>query len=78
MAALPLGIGPMELIIILIIVLLLFGPKRLPQLGKSLGKTVKAIREGVESTDADDDDEDDVKVKASEPTEEKSSTTDEV
>ncbi|MFH1416047.1 MAG: twin-arginine translocase TatA/TatE family subunit [Elusimicrobiota bacterium] len=69
----------MELIIILIIILLLFGPKRLPQLGKSLGKTVKAIREGVESTDADDDDdEDDVKVKASEPTEEKSSTTDEV
>ncbi|MCL4554693.1 MAG: twin-arginine translocase TatA/TatE family subunit [Actinobacteria bacterium] len=40
--------GPMELIIILVIVLLLFGPKKLPQLGKSLGKTVKAIREGVE------------------------------
>ena len=40
MAALPLGIGPMELFIILIIILLLFGPKRLPHLGQSLGKTV--------------------------------------
>jgi sec-independent protein translocase protein TatA len=57
MAALPFGVGPMELFIILIIVLILFGPKRLPQLGKSLGKTVKAIREGAEGED-DDDDED--------------------
>ncbi|GAB4281555.1 MAG: hypothetical protein Kow0056_17060 [Coriobacteriia bacterium] len=55
MAALPFGIGPMELFIILIIVLILFGPKRLPQLGKSLGKTVKAIREGA-SEDVDDED----------------------
>ena len=55
MAVLPFGIGPMELIIVLVIVLLLFGPKRLPQLGKSLGKTMKAIREGA---DGDEDDED--------------------
>ena len=48
MAVLPFGVGPMELIIVLVIVLLLFGPKRLPQLGKSLGKTMKAIREGVD------------------------------
>ncbi|NTU71073.1 MAG: twin-arginine translocase TatA/TatE family subunit [Coriobacteriia bacterium] len=42
------GIGAPELIIILVIILVLFGPKRLPQLGKSLGKTMKAIREGAE------------------------------
>ena len=54
MAVLPFGIGPMELLIVLGVVLLLFGPKRLPQLGKSLGKTVKAIREGVEEDDDDD------------------------
>ena len=42
------GIGAPELIIILVIVLILFGPKRLPELGKSLGKTMKAIREGAE------------------------------
>ena len=54
MAALPFGIGPMELLIVAGVVLLLFGPKRLPALGKSLGKTVKAIREGVDG-DADED-----------------------
>jgi len=42
------GIGAPELIIILVIVLVLFGPKRLPQLGKSLGQTMKALREGAE------------------------------
>jgi sec-independent protein translocase protein TatA len=45
----------MELLLVLGVVLLLFGPKRLPQLGKSLGKTVKAIREGVDSDEEDDD-----------------------
>lgn len=56
-AAMPFGIGPMELIIVLVIVLVLFGPKRLPQLGKSLGKTVKAIREGVEGGEDKEGDE---------------------
>jgi sec-independent protein translocase protein TatA len=50
------GLGPMEIGLIAIVVLVLFGPKRLPQLGKSLGKTVKAIREGVEGNLDDDDD----------------------
>ena len=48
------GLGPTELIVILVIVLILFGPKRLPQLGKSLGKTMKSIRDGVEGTDEDE------------------------
>jgi len=56
MAALIPGLGPMELIIILVIILIIFGPKRLPQLGKSLGKTVRAIREGTEGKDEDEDD----------------------
>ena len=41
-----LGLGAPELIIILIVVLVIFGPKNLPKLGKSFGKTVKGIREG--------------------------------
>ena len=49
------GVGAPELIIILVIVLVLFGPKRLPQLGKSLGKTMKAIRDGAEGKMADDE-----------------------
>jgi sec-independent protein translocase protein TatA len=42
------GIGAPELIIILVIVLILFGPKRLPALGKSLGKTFKSLKDGIE------------------------------
>ena len=49
------GLGAPELIIILVIVLVLFGPKRLPELGKSLGKTMKAIREGAEGKLGEED-----------------------
>jgi sec-independent protein translocase protein TatA len=38
-------------IVVLVIVLIVFGPKRLPELGKSLGKTMKSIRDGVEGKD---------------------------
>ena len=51
-----LGMGPMELIVILIVVLVIFGPKNLPKLGKSLGQTVKNVREGMEEGDAGDKD----------------------
>lgn len=40
-----------EWVVILIAVLLIFGPKNLPKLGKSLGSTVKNIREGMEGDD---------------------------
>lgn len=46
-----LGLGIPEILIILVIVLVIFGPKNLPKLGKSLGKTVKNIREGMEEVD---------------------------
>ena len=45
------GLGIPELLIILVVVLVIFGPKNLPKLGASLCKTVKNIREGMESTD---------------------------
>ena len=38
------GIGLPEIIVILILGLLIFGPKRLPQLGKPIGKTLKGIQ----------------------------------
>ena len=41
------GIGIPELVIILIVVLLIFGPKNLPKLGSALGKTVKNLRDGM-------------------------------
>lgn len=42
-------LGPMELIVILVVVLVLFGPKNLPKLGSALGATVKNLREGMDS-----------------------------
>lgn len=44
-----------EWIVILVVVLVIFGPKNLPKLGKSLGATVKNLREGMESDDAKSD-----------------------
>ncbi|MBR2834122.1 MAG: twin-arginine translocase TatA/TatE family subunit [Coriobacteriales bacterium] len=46
-----LGMGVPELLIILLVVLLIFGPKNLPKLGASLGKTVKNIRKGMGDED---------------------------
>ncbi len=40
-----------EWIVILIVVLVIFGPKNLPKLGKSLGATVKNLREGMQGED---------------------------
>lgn len=48
-----LGMGMPELIIILVVVLLIFGPKNLPKLGSALGKTVKGLRDGM--SDGKDD-----------------------
>ena len=44
-----LGLGIPELLIIVVVVMVLFGPKNLPKLGKAVGETVKSVREGMES-----------------------------
>ena len=41
------GMGTPELLIILAVILLIFGPKNLPKLGSALGKTVKNLRDGM-------------------------------
>ena len=41
------GMGMPELLIILAVILLIFGPKNLPKLGAALGKTVKGMRDGL-------------------------------
>jgi sec-independent protein translocase protein TatA len=41
------NIGPLELAIVLIIALVVFGPKRLPELGRSLGKGIREFRGSV-------------------------------
>jgi sec-independent protein translocase protein TatA len=38
------NVGPTELIVILVIALLVFGPKRLPEIGRTLGRSLKEFR----------------------------------
>ena len=46
-------IGTNELLIILAVALLIFGPKNLPKLGKMFGKTMKNFKEGMDDVDDD-------------------------
>ena len=48
-------IGPQEFIIVLIIVLVIFGPKNQPKLGKMFGKTMKNFKEGMDDVDENGD-----------------------
>lgn len=45
--------GPLELVVILVIALVIFGPKRLPELGGSLGKGIREFRSSVTGKDDD-------------------------
>ncbi len=48
------GLGMPELIIILVIVLVIFGANRLPQLGEGLGKAIKGFKKGISDAPAQD------------------------
>lgn len=47
-------IGATELIVILLIVLVLFGPKQLPKLSKMFGKTIKSFKDGMQEDSEDE------------------------
>ncbi|MBO7675200.1 MAG: twin-arginine translocase TatA/TatE family subunit [Atopobiaceae bacterium] len=49
------GLGTPEILIILVVVLVIFGPKNLPKLGSALGKTVKNVREGMDGEEDEKD-----------------------
>jgi sec-independent protein translocase protein TatA len=55
------NVGPLELAIVLVIALVIFGPKRLPELGRSMGRGIREFRASI-SSKGDDDEE-----KSSEP-----------
>jgi sec-independent protein translocase protein TatA len=52
------NIGPMELVVVLIIALLVVGPKRLPEVGKSLGKGMREFKESISGENRGDDEDD--------------------
>ena len=41
------NIGPMELVVVLVIALIVLGPKRLPEVGRSLGKGIREFKQSV-------------------------------
>ena len=50
------NVGPLELAIVLVIALVIFGPKRLPDLGKSLGSGMREFKDSLSGKDDDEDD----------------------
>jgi sec-independent protein translocase protein TatA len=56
------NVGPLEIAVVLIIVLIIFGPKRLPELGRSMGKGIREFRASL-SGSGDDKDKDDAEEK---------------
>ena len=55
----PINVGPMELIIVLVIALIVLGPKRLPEAGRAVGKGLREFKDSLSGMSAHDDDEDD-------------------
>jgi sec-independent protein translocase protein TatA len=54
----PFNLGPGELLLILAIALVVLGPKKLPEVGRSLGKGMREFKDSLSSiADSDDDDE---------------------
>jgi sec-independent protein translocase protein TatA len=51
------NIGPAELIVVLVIALLVIGPKRLPEVGKSLGKGMREFKDSLSGDSRDEDEE---------------------
>jgi sec-independent protein translocase protein TatA len=49
------NIGPIEIIIVLVIVLIIFGPKRLPDLGRSMGRGMREFKDSVTGKNKEQD-----------------------
>jgi sec-independent protein translocase protein TatA len=51
----PFGIGATEIVILLLVALLVFGPKRLPEMGRSLGRGMREFKDSIQGKDRDED-----------------------
>jgi sec-independent protein translocase protein TatA len=52
----PFGIGVWEILILLVVALLVFGPKRLPEMGRSLGRGMREFKDSISGRDDGRDD----------------------
>ena len=57
----PFNVGPLELIVVLIIALVVFGPKRLPELGRSLGRGIREFRGSVSGEGKEDEEDEELR-----------------
>ena len=62
----PFNVGPLELVIVLVIALVILGPKRLPEVGKSIGNGMREFKDAICGNSKDDDDDEITTLKASE------------
>ena len=51
----PFSVGPMELVIVLVLALVILGPKRLPEAGKAVGKGMREFKESLSGGGSDED-----------------------
>jgi sec-independent protein translocase protein TatA len=51
----PVSVGPTELIIVLVIALLVLGPKRLPEVGRSVGRGMREFKDSISGVTQDED-----------------------
>jgi sec-independent protein translocase protein TatA len=61
----PFNVGPLELVIVLVIALVILGPKRLPEVGKSIGNGMREFKDAISGNSKDDDDDEITTLKAS-------------
>ena len=60
----PFNVGPLELIIVLAIALIVLGPKKLPEFGRSIGSGMREFKDSLTSSTHRDEDEETVRAKS--------------
>ena len=60
----PFNIGPMELVVVLIIALVVLGPKKLPEVGRSLGKGMREFKDSISNMSSDEERDDSKRLNA--------------
>ncbi len=51
-------IGPLEIVLVLVVALIVLGPKRLPEAGRSIGRGMREFKDSITGSKKDDEDED--------------------